>query len=265
MPLSIVSWNVNSIGARLEVVTRWLDSFGDDTRPDIVCLQELKCIEAKFPLEAFANRGYQALIYGQPTYNGVAILVRDHLTDSISAVQKGFPGETEEAHRRLIAATVAGVRVINVYVPNGQAVGSDKYSYKLGWLAQLRSFLDTECDPAQPLALCGDYNIAPDPLDVHDPAAWEGKVLFSLPERAALQNIKDWGFSDSFRQLYPEAVAYSWWDYRQAAFRRNMGLRIDHIWTTAPLMARCQEVTIDLEPRRWEKPSDHTPVIARFD
>lgn len=191
--------------------------------------------------------------------------MRDGLADSIEAVQRGFPDDAEDAQRRLLAATVGGVKVVNVYIPNGQAVGTEKYAFKLDWLSRLRTFLDTECDPAQPLALCGDYNVAPDPLDVHDPAAWEGKILFSLPERAAMQTVKDWGLSDTFRQLYPETQTFSWWDYRQASFRRNMGLRIDHVWVTQSLMERCREVVIDQEPRTWERPSDHTPVVASFD
>lgn len=264
MPLSIASWNVNSIGVRLPQVTRWLQSLPAETWPDVLCFQEIKCIDAKFPAEAFANLGYQSLIYGQPAYNGVAILVREALAGTIGRVQKGFLDDTEESQRRLLLAEVAGVQVVNVYIPNGQAVGSEKYVFKLDWLGRLRAFLDAQCDPAQPLALCGDYNVAPDPIDVHDPAAWEGHVLFSLPERAAMQHVKDWGLHDTFRELYPETEAFSWWDYRQAAFRRNMGLRIDHIWVTPSLRAVCQEVVIDREPRTWEKPSDHAPVVARF-
>jgi exodeoxyribonuclease-3 len=264
MSLTIATWNVNSITARLPLALRWLESQVEETRPDVVCFQEIKCIDPKFPAGDFAKLGYFSLIFGQPAYNGVAILVRDELTNDLGEVQKGFPGDAEDAPRRLLAATIAGVRIINVYIPNGQAVGSEKYVFKLEWLGRLRAYLAAHSDPAQPLVLCGDFNVAPEPLDVYDPVAWEGKVLFSLPEREALQAVGEWGLVDAFRQLNPTSPTYSWWDYRQAGFRRNLGARIDHIWVTAPLMQRCQQVTIDAEPRGWERPSDHTPVIARF-
>ncbi len=257
---SLVTWNVNSIAARLPVVVRWLEAH----RPGVLCLQEIKCIEEKFPVADFVRLGYQTVAYGQPTYNGVATLVRDDLAATIEEVQKGFVGEGAEAHRRLLAVRLGGVWVVNVYVPNGQAVGSDKYVYKLDWLARLRAFLDQGYDSAQPLALCGDFNVAPDPLDVYDSTQWEGKILFSLPERAALGEVKAWGLHDAFRLHHPDKVEFSWWDYRQASFRRNLGLRIDHIWLSEPLLKLCQDVTIDPEPRTWERPSDHTPVIARF-
>jgi exodeoxyribonuclease-3 len=262
--LQIVTWNVNSIAARLPLVLHWLESFAPDQRPGVICLQEIKCVDAKFPADDFTKIGYHSEIYGQPNYNGVTTLIRQDLAPTIAEVQKGFPGEADDAQRRMLAVTVAGVRVVNVYIPNGQAVGSDKYTYKLDWLDQLRRYLAENCDPSQPLALCGDYNIAPDPIDVHDPAAWEGKVLFSQPEREALQRIKDWGFEDSFRRLYPEQQVFSWWDYRMNSFKRNLGLRIDHVWVTQNLMERCQQVQIDRETRTWERPSDHAPVVATF-
>lgn len=261
MSFSIATWNVNSIAARLPLVVRWLT---ESQQPDILCLQEIKCLDEKFPVAQFASLGYHSLTFGQPTYNGVATLVREGLTDSISEVQKGFPDDAPDAQRRLLAATIGGVRVVNVYIPNGQAVGTEKYAFKLEWLARLRSWLDSTGNPAQPLVLCGDFNVAPDPLDVYDAQAWEGKILFSEPEKTALAQIGQWGLTDTFRQLYPTQVAYSWWDYRQASFRRNLGLRIDHIWATAGLLPRCQQVEIDLTPRSWERPSDHTPVVASF-
>ncbi len=260
MPLSIASWNVNSIAARLPLALRWLE----EQQPSVVCLQEIKCVAEKFPTAAIAEAGYHSLVFGQPTYNGVAILVRNELAESISDVQKGFADDAEDAQRRLIAATIAGVRVVNVYIPNGQAVGTEKYAFKLNWLGKLQNYFTENCDPAQPLALCGDFNVAPENIDVHDPAVWEGKILFSQPEKAALQAVADWGLVDSFRQLYPDKVAFSWWDYRQASFRRNLGLRIDHIWVTPSLLERCTEVEINLAPREWERPSDHTPVVATF-
>ncbi len=258
---SLATWNVNSIAARLPLVTRWLE----EQRPDVLCLQEIKCIDSKFPAEAFQALGYTSLIFGQPTYNGVATLVKDELAGTIEAVQKGLPDDGEEAQRRVLAATIGGVQVINVYVPNGQAITSEKYVFKLDWFERLAAYFTGQLDPTQPLALCGDFNVAPDPLDVWDPAKFEGQVLYSLPEKAALQKMAAWGLVDSFRQLYPDTVAYSWWDYRQASFRRNAGLRIDQIWLTASLASRCREVVIDAEPRKWERPSDHTPVVAYFE
>lgn len=260
MPLSIATWNVNSVSARLPLVLQWIEN----QKPDILCLQEIKCVDEKFPVEAFTKAGYHSLVFGQPTYNGVAILVKNELVPQIGEVQKGFGDEEAAAPRRLLAAEVAGVRVVNVYIPNGQAVGSDKYAYKLDWLGKLRKFLETKGDPTQKLLLCGDFNVAPDDIDVYDPAAWQGKVLFSPPEKQALSQVKAWGLEDAFRKLYPDLVAYSWWDYRQASFRRNLGLRIDHIWVTPTLLQLCQQVTIDTQPRGWERPSDHTPVLGTF-
>lgn len=264
MSFRIVTWNVNSVGARLPLLLKWLES----SQAEIVCLQEIKCMESKFPATVLETAGYQSVAFGQPAYNGVAILVRqDFLTQTgatISDVQKGFPDDAEDAQKRLIAATIGGVRVVNVYVPNGQAVGSDKYQYKLEWYAKLRQFLEQTGDASQPLALCGDFNVAPENIDVYDPKVWEGQVLFSVPERQALQKVVDWGLHDSFRELHPEEQVFSWWDYRVNAFKRNLGLRIDHMLVTQSLMARCESVEIDKEPRTWERPSDHTPVVATF-
>jgi exodeoxyribonuclease III len=254
--MKIATWNVNSIGARLPVVLKWVEA----ATPDVLCLQEIKCIDAKFPRQEFTDLGYQVETFGQPTYNGVAILSRSPATD----VRRGFAGDDSAAQSRLIAATVEGVRVVNVYIPNGQAVGSDKYTFKLGWMKRLRHFFDTECDKTTSVLLCGDFNVAPEDRDVHDPKAWEGSVLVSPEERAALEEIKDWGLVDAFRMHNQEAKQFSWWDYRAAGFRRNAGLRIDHIWVTEALAARCQAALIDKEPRKWERPSDHTPVIADF-
>ncbi|HEX7999339.1 MAG TPA: exodeoxyribonuclease III [Pyrinomonadaceae bacterium] len=255
--MKLATWNVNSVTARLPLVTKWLA----EARPDVLCLQELKCTDEKFPVEAFAELGYQSAAFGQRTYNGVAIISRAEWTD----VQRGFPDDEEGAHARLLAATVEGVRVVNVYIPNGAFVGSDKYRFKLEWMKRLRVFFDAHYDRDAQVLLCGDFNVAPEERDVHDPELWEGRILFSRRERAALNEIKDWGFVDAFRLHTEEGGHFSWWDYRQGSFRRNAGLRIDHIWTSAPLAARCKASWIDREPRAWERPSDHTPVVAEFD
>jgi exodeoxyribonuclease-3 len=254
--MKLATWNVNSVTARLPLVTKWLA----EAQPDVLCLQELKCTDEKFPSEAFNELGYQSAAFGQRTYNGVAILARSELTD----VVRGFPDDEEGAQARLLAATVEGVRVVNVYIPNGAFVGSDKYRFKLEWMRRLRGFLDEHYDRDAQVLLCGDFNVAPEERDVHDPEQWEGHILFSKRERAALNEIKDWGFVDAFRLHTDEGGHFSWWDYRQGSFRRNAGLRIDHIWTSAALAARCRESWIDKEPREWERPSDHTPVVAEF-
>ncbi len=229
-------------------------------RPDVVCLQETKCADEKFPVREFAELGYHAETFGQPTYNGVAILSREACTD----VQRGFQDDEAGAQARLLAATIAGIRVVNVYVPNGQSVGSEKFDFKLKWMQRLREFFDDDYWPDDDVLLCGDFNVAPEDEDVHDPELWRGKILFSKPEREALMTIKDWGFTDSFRLHTKGAGHYSWWDYRAGSLRRNAGLRIDHVWVSEPLAARCKQVWIDREPRGWERPSDHTPVVAEF-
>jgi exodeoxyribonuclease-3 len=254
--MKLATWNVNSVTARLPLVLKWLAL----ARPDVLCLQELKCTDEKFPADAFNELGYGAATFGQKTYNGVAILSRTELTD----VQRGFTDDEEGAHARLLAATVEGVRVVNVYVPNGQFVGSDKYRFKLEWMRRLRAFFDEGYEKESEVLLCGDFNVAPEERDVHDPEQWEGHILFSRRERAALNEIKGWGFVDAFRLHTEEGGHFSWWDYRQGSFRRNAGMRIDHIWTSQALAARCKQSWIDKEPRGWERPSDHTPVVAEF-
>jgi exodeoxyribonuclease-3 len=254
--MKIATWNVNSVLARLPLVQRWLD----EAKPDVVCLQELKCIDEKFPAAAFTELGYNSQAYGQATYNGVAILARAEISD----VHRGLHDDEEGAHARLIAATVNGIRIVNVYIPNGQAVGTDKYIYKLKWMLRLRKFFNFKYSVSERVLLCGDFNVAPEAIDVHDPHAWEGRILFSKRERAALEEIRKWGFTDAFR-LHTEAGGhYSWWDYRQGAFRRNAGLRIDHIWVSESLAADSTATWIDKTPRVWERPSDHTPVVGEF-
>ena len=255
--MKIATWNVNSVLARLPVVTRWLEA----ARPDVLCLQETKCTDDKFPLDAFSELGYQAVTFGQRTYNGVAILARAACTE----VQRGFHDDDESAHARLLGATVEGVRIVNVYIPNGAFVGSDKYRFKLEWMQRLRSFFDEHYKQSAPVLLCGDFNVAPEERDVHDPELWQGRILFSKRERAALSKIKDWGFEDAFRLHTQEGGHFSWWDYRAGSFRRNAGLRIDHIWVSKPLAERSTRSWIDKEPRGWERPSDHTPVVAEFE
>lgn len=252
----IATWNVNSVLARLPLVLRWLKS----ARPDVLCLQETKCSDERFPAAEFAEVGYSAAAHGQPTYNGVAVLARGGIAD----VSRGLPGDEAGAQARVIAATVGGVRVVNVYVPNGQSVGSEKYEFKLEWLGRLRDYLDEEFWADDEVLICGDFNVAPEDRDVHDPAAWRGRILCSGPERARLDHVRGWGFTDAFRQHVAAGGHYSWWDYRAGSFRMNAGLRIDHIWVSEPLAGRCTRAWIDREPRGWERPSDHTPVLAEF-
>ena len=254
--MKIATWNVNSIAARLPLVTQWVT----DNKPDVLCLQEIKCIDEKFPTAAFTALGYEVVTYGQPTYNGVAVLSLQPISD----VQKGFPDDDPAAQRRLLAVTVNNIRIINVYVPNGSEVGSEKYAYKLKWLVQLHDFFTSHCDATQPLVIGGDFNIAPADADVHDPMAWYGQILCSQPERDALQRLAAWGLSDLFRQHHKEAGLFSWWDYRGGGFPRNHGLRIDHWWATASLAAASQDCWIDIAPRKLERPSDHAPVLAEF-
>ena len=253
--LKLATWNVNSLKVRLPHLLDWVGS----AQPDVVCLQELKLEDAKFPHDELAAAGYQCVRYGQKTYNGVAILSRAPL----AAASFGIPG-FEDEQRRVVAATVEGVRVICVYCPNGQAVGSDKYEYKLRWFAALRDYLAAELARHPQLALAGDFNVAPEDRDVHDPKAWEGQVHVSEPERAAWRALIEAGTVDAFRAFEQPEKSYSWWDYRMMGFRRNAGLRIDHILVSPALAARCTGVSIDKEPRRLERPSDHTPVIAEF-
>jgi exodeoxyribonuclease-3 len=253
--MKLAAWNVNSLKVRLPHLTDWLAQ----TAPDIVCLQELKLEDAKFPRAELEAAGYQSAFSGQKTYNGVAILSRAPLSD----VSTGMPGFTDD-HRRVIAATAGGVRVVCVYCPNGQAVGSDKYAYKLRWFAALKDYLAAELQRHSELAVAGDFNVAPEDRDVHDPKAWEGQVLVSDAERAALRELTNLGLKDSFRLFEQPEKIFSWWDYRMMGFRRNAGLRIDHILVSAALAQRCKSSLVDKAPRKLERPSDHAPVIAEF-
>jgi exodeoxyribonuclease III len=256
--VKIATWNINSLKVRLVHLHDWLQ-----THPvDVICLQETKLTDENFPAAALAEAGYQTRFTGQKTYNGVALLVKNGLSID-DDLQLNLPN-FEDPQRRLIAATVDGVRVICAYFPNGQAVASDKFQYKLKWIAALTEWLGQEIARYPRLALAGDYNIAPEARDVHDPALWEGQVLFSEAERGAFKNLLDLGLVDTFRLFDQPDRSYTWWDYRQLAFRRKMGLRIDHILATSSLAGTCTACTIDVEPRRREQPSDHAPVCADF-
>ena len=253
--MKLAAWNVNSLKVRLPQLLDWLAQ----AKPDVVCLQELKLEDAKFPREELAAAGYQAAMLGQKTYNGVAILARRPLAD----VATGIPG-FEDEQRRVIAATVGDLRTVCVYCPNGQAVGSEKYAYKLRWFEALRGYVADELRRHAKLVVAGDFNVAPEDRDVHDPKAWEGQVHVSEPERAAWRALTEAGLKDSFRLFEQPEKVYSWWDYRMMGFRRNAGLRIDHILVSPALAAACTSSTVDKAPRKLERPSDHAPVVAEF-
>jgi len=263
--LKLATWNVNSLKVRLPHLLDWLGKHA----VDIVCLQETKLTDDKFPQAELQAAGYRSVFAGQKTYNGVAILMREATTGAPHEIQVNLPGFADEQKRLLAltfdAAPADALRVICGYFPNGQAVGSDKYAYKLSWLAALTEWLRDQVQQHPNLALLGDYNIAPEDRDVHDPAAWAGQVLFSEPEKAAFRGLIDLGLTDSFRLFEQPERSYSWWDYRNLAFRRKMGLRIDHILLSGPLVRRCTACTIDIEPRRLEQPSDHAPVIVTLE
>ncbi|WGG49088.1 exodeoxyribonuclease III [Rugamonas sp. DEMB1] len=254
--MKIATWNVNSLNVRLPHVLKWLE----ENPVDVLCVQETKMTDDKFPAAAIEAAGYHVVFSGQKTYNGVAILSKLPISD----VVKNNP-HYEDAQQRILAATIDGVRVVCAYVPNGQAVGTDKYEYKLAWLAAFQQWLSEEAALHPQLAVLGDYNIAPEDRDVHDPAAWADQVLVSVPERAALTRLLELGLQDSFRLFDQAEKSFSWWDYRALGFRLNKGLRIDHILLSKALVARCSACVIDRAPRKWEQPSDHAPVIATLD
>lgn len=253
--MKIATWNVNSLRVRAGQVLDWLAA----QQPEILCLQETKTVDADFPVQTINAAGYQAIYTGQKTYNGVAILSRARATD----VAPSIPG-LGDTQKRMLAATYGEVRVLSVYVPNGQEVGSEKYAYKLDWLERLADYIKDQLNSYSQLALVGDFNIAPAERDVHDPALWEGSVLFSDRERAAFRMLLGVGLVDVFRQFDQPEKSFTWWDYRAGAFRRDMGLRIDHILCSTALSEKCRGCTIDKEPRRRERPSDHAPVVAEF-
>ena len=254
--MKIATWNVNSLKVRLPHVLQWLA----DSPVDVLCLQETKMTDDKFPVAEIEAAGFHVAYTGQKTYNGVAIISTLPILD----VVKNNP-HFEDEQQRLIAATIDGVRIICAYVPNGQSPESDKYQYKLRWLEGLHRWLTAEISDHPRLAILGDYNIAPADRDVHDPAAWVGQVLVSPPERAAFEGLIGLGLTDAFRLFEQPDKVFTWWDYRQLAFRRNMGMRIDHILLSPALAAHCTACTIDRAPRKLEQPSDHTPVIAALE
>lgn len=256
----IATWNVNSVRARLEHLLRYLERFA----PDVVCLQELKVQDADFPAEALREAGYFAAIAGQKAYNGVAVLAREEPRDPVAGLAHLPADHPLNEQRRLLAVTVGDVRVVSAYLPNGEAVGSEKFEYKLAFFRELRAYLDREYAAGDRLVLAGDFNVAPEDKDVYDPGAWEGRILCSAAEREALEGVRAFGFVDCLRKHHPEGGLYSWWDYRNSAFWKNRGVRIDHLWATAPLGNTCTTCAIDLSPRKWKKPSDHAPVRAEF-
>ena len=253
--MKIATWNVNSIKVRLPQILQWLE----DHPVDVLCLQETKSTDQNFPLEAIQAAGYTAVFTGQKTYNGVAILSRHKSVDIV----KNNPLYQDE-QQRIIAATINGIRIINAYVPNGQAIGSDKYNYKMQWLGALHDWVRQEMQEHESIALLGDYNIAPEDRDVYDPAAWQDQILVSEAERAAFSRLTQLGLHDAFRLFDQPEKSYSWWDYRQMSFPRNLGLRIDHILLSENLTANCTACYIDKTPRKWQQPSDHAPVIAEI-
>ena len=259
--MTIASWNVNSVRARKDRLLRWLEK----RRPDVVCLQETKGIDAEFPLAEMTALGYYAALHGQRSYNGVAILALEEPQDVERGFGRSAAGDDSEIDRqaRFIAATVRGARIASVYVPNGRSVGSDKWEFKLAWLKRLRAWLDRRSND-EPLALCGDFNVAPEERDVKNPAFWARTVLFHPQAREALANVTSWGLVDVFRRHEQNAGFYSWWDYRMLGFPKNDGLRIDLILATPALAQRSVAASIDREERKGKLPSDHAPVLATF-
>jgi len=254
--MKIATWNVNSLSVRLEHVLNWLAG----ERPDVLALQETKLVDAKFPVAAIEAAGYHAVYSGQKTYNGVALLSRVPMSDLVTDI----PG-LQDPQRRVLGATCQNVRVLNLYVPNGESVGSDKYAYKLDWLDKLFVYVRQQLESHPRMVILGDFNIAPEERDVYEPLAWEGHVLFSSAERSAFRRLIDAGLCDTFRAFEQPEKQFSWWDYRMGAFRRNHGLRIDHILASRELCGLCKSCRIDKGPRALERPSDHAPVVAEFD
>lgn len=254
--MKIATWNCNSVRARLERLLAYLAS----SKPDVLCLQELKCAESEYPFEEIENKGYKSAIHAQKTYNGVAILARTKPTDVVLGLQDGV----EDPQSRLIAGTVKGVRILSVYAPNGQEVGSPAYQYKLQWYDRLRAYLDAREKGREKLVVLGDFNVAPEDIDVHDPKAWEGQTLFSLPEREKLRKLMDFGLIDTFRKIHPTEQKFSWWDYRMLSFQKGKGLRIDHILATKAMANVATASEIDRNERKGKQASDHAPVWAEF-
>lgn len=252
---TIATFNINSINARLANLLAWLDA----AQPDVVCLQELKCVDAAFPGLELSARGYQAVVHGQKTYNGVAILSKM----PAHAVRIGLPGDPDDSQARYVEAVIGGYRIASIYLPNGNPAPGEKLFYKLGWMERLRRHAASLLEEDRPLVLAGDFNIIPAPIDVHDPAAWEGDALYRPETRRAFRSLINLGLTDAFRALHPDqAGAYSFWDYQGGAFQLDHGIRIDHLLLNGRASDRLEKVWIDKAPRREPKASDHTPVLA---
>jgi exodeoxyribonuclease-3 len=251
----IATWNVNSLRVRLPRLLTWLD----ENKPDVIALQETKIPDADFPVEAISEAGYEMVFSGQKAYNGVAILSKNKASDIITEFLEPDP------QRRVMAALINDIRILNLYIPNGQSVGSEKYQYKLAWLDKLDIFLKEELKQHPKLIVLGDFNIAPHDMDVHDPRRAQGKVMFSDPEHKAFQDMLNVGFHDCLRSLHPGEKVYSWWDYRTYGFSQNLGWRIDHILASETLIAKCKKCYVDADLRKEERPSDHAPVVAEFE
>ena len=254
--MKLITWNVNSIRARLERVVALLERH----RPDVLCLQELKVADDAFPYEAIESAGYYPAVHGQPTYNGVAILAREPLTEVVPGMEDGV----EDPQARLIAGRWGDVAILNAYMPNGDPLGSPKFAYKLAWMARLARHLAAQYRPDQPLVLCGDFNVFPDERDAAQPEGWLDSALGHADSRLALAALSRWGLVDVCRAKWPDGGVYTWWDYRAGAFHRNLGLRLDHVFATPPLASRCIAAQVDRDERKGPSPSDHAPVIVEF-
>lgn len=256
--MKVATWNINGVNSRLQHVLDWCAANG----PDVLCLQELKCVDSRFPAQKLRTAGFPYVeFHGEKSYNGVAILSKHPIDD----LQKNFPGDSNDAPRRLIAGTVQGVHIVNVYAPHGTKMASDKFKFKLDWFGRLRRYFDENFDIDDDVILCGDLNVAPHEMDVWKPSLWKDKLHFSKPEREALLNVKRWGFVDLFRQLNDDVKEFTWWSNFHHDFEKDRGLRIDHIWAAPSLAESCTDCWIDKEPRALEKPSDHAPVVATLD
>jgi exodeoxyribonuclease-3 len=257
--VKVATWNINGINSRTQHVLDWCSSA---QRPDVLCLQETKCTDARFPVRKLQAAGFPHVEFaGEKAYNGVAILSKDPLT----AVQKGFPDDPPEAPKRLISATVNGIRIVNAYAPHGTALESAQMAFKLEWFERLRRHFDRSFSPEENVILAGDLNVAPHELDLWKPSLWRDKTHFSKPERGTMLDLKRWGFADLFRQMNDEEPAYTWWsNFRSSGFEKDRGMRIDFIWASPPLAERCVGCWVDKEPRGWGHPSDHAPVVADF-
>lgn len=254
--MKIASWNVNSLRVRLPHVLDWLQS----EQPDVLGLQETKMTDDVFPADEIQEAGYEVVFSGQKTYNGVALITKQPVSDVVTDVP-----ELQDEQRRILGATVDGVRVLNLYVVNGKEVGDEKYDWKLHWLEKVSDYVEEQLKQHEKFVVMGDFNIAPTDADTHDPEAWKDRILCSVPERQALQRLLDMDLSDTFRLFEQEEKSFSWWDYRAAGFRRNLGLRIDLVLASKAMTDKCVKSYIDKEPRKLERPSDHAPAVAEFD